>query len=74
MNGEIFDQTKEKPATFPLNRLIKGWQIGLTKCKKGGKMRLIIPSALAYSIRARAEKIPPNSILLFDIEVLDIKK
>ncbi len=74
ISGEIFDETKDKPATFPLNRLIKGWQLGLTKCKKGGKIRLIIPSALAYSIRARAEKIPPNSILLFDIEVLDIKK
>ena len=74
INGEIFDQSKDKPATFPLNRLIKGWQIGLTKCKKGGAIRLIIPSALAYSIRARADKIPPNSTLVFDIEVLDIKK
>jgi FKBP-type peptidyl-prolyl cis-trans isomerase len=74
MNGEVFDQSKEKPATFPLGRLIKGWQYGLTKCKKGGKIRLIIPSALAYSIRSRSEKIPPNSILIFDVEVLDIKK
>ncbi|HLK27484.1 MAG TPA: DUF3472 domain-containing protein [Puia sp.] len=74
IGGEIFDESKEKPATFPLNRLIKGWQIGLTKCRKGGKIRLIIPSALGYSIRARAEKIPPNSTLIFDVEVLDIKK
>ncbi|MBS1916991.1 MAG: DUF3472 domain-containing protein [Bacteroidetes bacterium] len=74
LNGETFDATKDKPATFPLNKLIKGWQYGLVKCKKGGKIRLIIPSALGYSIRARAEKIPPNSILLFDVEVLDIKK
>ena len=74
INGEVFDQSKDKPVTFPLSRLIKGWQIGLTKCRKGGKIRLIIPSAIAYSIRARSEKIPPNSILLFDVEVLDIKK
>ncbi|MBS1972928.1 MAG: DUF3472 domain-containing protein [Bacteroidetes bacterium] len=74
LGSKVFDETKEKPATFPLNRLIKGWQYGLTKCRKGGKIRLIIPSAFGYSIRARSEKIPPNSILVFDVEVLDIKK
>ena len=74
MNGEVFDESKDKPISFPLNRLIKGWQVGLTKCKKGGKIRLIIPSAMAYSIRSRSAKIPPNSILLFDVEVLEIKK
>jgi FKBP-type peptidyl-prolyl cis-trans isomerase FklB len=62
------------PATFPLNNLIKGWQIGLSLCKVGGKIRLIIPSGLAYSIRNRATEIPPNSILVFDITVLDVKK
>lgn len=72
-NGEIFDQTKEKPATFPLNRLIRGWQLGVPKLKTGGKIKLVIPSALAYSIRTRASKIPPNSILVFEIEVLDAK-
>jgi FKBP-type peptidyl-prolyl cis-trans isomerase len=70
-DGTIFDQTKDKPATFPLNRLIKGWQIGLPLCKVGGKIKLLIPSDLAYSIRTRAAKIPPNSILVFEIEVVD---
>lgn len=74
LNGESFDGTKEKPATFPLNRLIKGWQIGVPLCKVGGKIRLIIPSGLAYSIRTRSSKIPPNSILLFDIEVVEVKR
>ena len=69
----MFDQTKDKPAIFPLKRLIKGWQIGLTMCKVGGKIRLIIPSAIAYSIRSRSSKIPPNSVLVFDIEVLSAK-
>ncbi len=73
LNGEIFDQTKDKPATFPLNKLIKGWQIGLPVCKVGGKIHLIIPSALAYSIRTRSPQIPPNSVLVFDIEVVDVK-
>ncbi len=72
-DGLVFDQTKDKPAIFPLKRLIKGWQIGVPLCKVGGKIKLVIPSDLAYSIRTRAAKIPPNSILVFEIEVVDIK-
>lgn len=72
-DNSVFDQTKDKPATFPLNRLIKGWQIGVPLCKVGGKIKLIIPSNLAYSIRTRAAKIPPNSILVFEIEVVDAR-
>lgn len=72
-DGAVFDQTKEKPATFPLNRLIRGWQIGVPLCKVGGKTELIIPSGIAYGIRTRAAKIPPNSVLVFEIEVVDAK-
>lgn len=74
LNGGVFDSTEKEPATFPLNRLIKGWQLGLTQGNVGGKIRLIIPSGLAYSIRSRALEIPPNSILVFDIEVVGAKK
>ena len=73
LDGTLFDETKERPATFPLKRLIMGWQIGVPLAKVGGKIRLIIPSNLAYSIRTRAAKIPPNSILIFEIEVVDTK-
>jgi hypothetical protein len=73
LNGFVFDQTTDKPATFPLKRLIKGWQLGLPFCRQGGKIRLIIPSSLAYSIRNLGE-IPPNSPLVFDVEVLEIKR
>ena len=73
LNGEVFDETKDKPATFPLNRLIKGWQIAVPQCKVGGKIRLYIPSGLAYTIRSRSPKIPPNSVLVFDIEVVEAK-
>ena len=71
LDGSVFDETKDKPATFPLTRLIRGWQIGVPLCKVGGKIRLVIPSNLAYSIRTRSAKIPPNSILVFEIEVVD---
>ncbi|HEX2683889.1 MAG TPA: FKBP-type peptidyl-prolyl cis-trans isomerase [Ferruginibacter sp.] len=73
-DGSVFDQTKEKPATFPLGRLIKGWQLGLTQCRVGGKIRLYIPSGSAYGIRTLSTAIPPNSILVFDVEVLDAKE
>lgn len=72
-DGSIFDETKDKPATFPLKRLIMGWQIGVPLCKVGGKIKIVIPSNLAYSIRTRAAKIPPNSILVFEVEVVDAK-
>ena len=70
-DGTIFDQTKDSPRSFPLNRLIQGWQIGLPLLKEGGKIKLVIPSHLAYSIRTRSPKIPPNSTLVFEIEVVD---
>lgn len=73
-DGSVFDQTREKPATFPLKRLIKGWQVGLPLCKVGGKIRLVIPSGLAYTIRSRSKAIPPNSVLVFDIEVLAARR
>ena len=73
-DGSIFDQTTTQPATFPLQRLIRGWQLALPKCRVGGTIRIIIPSALAYSIRTRSKAIPPNSVLVFDIEVLSAKK
>jgi hypothetical protein len=71
-DGSVFDQTSDKPVTFPLKRLIRGWQQGLPLCKVGGKIKLVIPSDLAYSIRTMAVKIPPNSILVFEIEVVDV--
>ena len=72
-DGTVFDQTKEKPATFPLSRLIKGWQIAVPFCKVGGKISIVIPSAMAYTIRSRSKLIPSNSVLIFDIVVLGVK-
>jgi FKBP-type peptidyl-prolyl cis-trans isomerase FkpA len=73
-NGSVFDETKDKPATFPLARLIRGWQIGVPQCKVGGKIRLFIPSGSAYGIRTFATDIPPNSTLVFDVEVVEEKR
>ncbi|MCA6480156.1 MAG: DUF3472 domain-containing protein [Chitinophagaceae bacterium] len=73
-DGSIFDQTGTNPASFPLRRLIKGWQIGVPLGSVGSKIRIILPSGLAYGIRARSNKIVPNSILVFDIQVVGTRK
>lgn len=72
-DGSLVDEAKDKPAIFPLKRLIKAWQIAVPLCKVGGKIKIVLPSDLGYSIRTRAAKIPPNSILVFEIEVVDAK-
>jgi hypothetical protein len=70
-DGFVFDQTQESPITFPLNQLIKGWQIALPACKVGSKVKIVIPSGLAYSIRTISTRIIPNSILVFEVAVLN---
>ncbi len=71
--NEVISGSETESYTFALRSLIKAWQLAVPLIKTGGKIRLVIPSGLAYSIRTRAPKIPPNSILEFDVEVLDAK-
>ena len=54
--------------------MIKGWTEGLQLVKKGGKIKLVIPSELAYGDRGTPPKIPGGSTLVFDVELLDIVK
>lgn len=70
LDGTVFDGTKEEPATFPLARLIKGWQEGIPHFGKGGKGKLVIPPAIGYGPQGGGP-IPPNSILVFEIELVD---
>jgi FKBP-type peptidyl-prolyl cis-trans isomerase FkpA len=73
INGTIFDQTAtDKTASFPLNGLIRGWEIGIPLMKKGGKATFYIPSSLGYGNMATGP-IPANSVLIFDIELVNIK-
>jgi FKBP-type peptidyl-prolyl cis-trans isomerase len=73
-DGTKFDSSYDRgtPATCPLNRVIKGWTEGVGLMKVGAKHRLVIPPELAYGERGRPS-IPPNSTLVFDIELLGIK-
>jgi FKBP-type peptidyl-prolyl cis-trans isomerase len=72
-NGQIFDSSKGgQPATFPLGNLIPGWQEGVPMMRVGETWNFAIPSHLGYGDRA-AGPIPPNSTLLFEIQLLEIK-
>lgn len=73
-DGTIFQSSHDfgKPATFGLNQVIAGWTEGVPGMKVGGIRRLIIPSALAYGSARAAANIPPNSDLVFDIELISL--
>jgi len=70
-NGTVFDQSQQGGYTTALKNVIKGWQEGIPYFKKGGKGILLIPSSLGYGAQASG-KIPANSVLIFDIEVLEV--
>lgn len=73
LNREVFDgENKRKPITYKVNKLIMAWQEGMMYIKKGGKMKLISPPQLGYGDQ-ELDDIPKNSILLFDIEVKEVK-
>ncbi len=75
-DGKVFDasETHGGPATFPLNRVIPCWTEGVQMMKVGGKAHLVCPPAIAYGERGAPGAIPPNSTLVFDIELLAVEK
>lgn len=75
VDGTIFQSSRDtgQPATFGLYQVIEGWTKGVPGMKIGGTRRLIIPSAMAYGSRRAAANIPPNSDLVFDIELFEIQ-
>jgi FKBP-type peptidyl-prolyl cis-trans isomerase len=76
IDGTIFDSSVDRgsPTEFPLNRVIKGWTIGVGLMNVGSKYILYIPSELAYGTNPRqGGPIKPNEVLIFEVELLEIK-
>ena len=73
-DGTIFQSSKDtgQPISFSLDGVIKGWTQGVPGMKVGGTRRLLIPSALAYVEAGSGSSIPPNSDLVFDIELISV--
>ncbi len=74
VNGTIFDSSVQrgKPASFPLNQVIKGWTEGVQLMGTGSKWRFFIPPHLGYGDRQIGGTIGPNSTLIFDVELISI--
>lgn len=75
LNGTVFDSSVERgqPISFPLNAVIPGWTEGLQLMKVGDKFKFEIPSNLAYGPNSPSPAIPPNSTLVFEVELLGIE-
>lgn len=71
-DGTIFDQTTSATPLYSVTAFITGWQLGLPLIQEGGVIRLVIPSSLGYGC-TQAGTIPPNSILYFEIGLVDVQ-
>ena len=74
INGEVFDSSvvRDQPAEFPVSGVIAGWTEALQLMSVGTKLKLFVPSELAYGERGAGGSIPPFSTLVFEVELLDI--
>jgi len=71
-DNTIFDQQIVTPVVIPLTDVIDGWKIGIPLIRKGGSIKLIIPSSMGYGCKGLGV-VPPNSVLYFEIDLIDVQ-
>ena len=76
-NGTKFDSSRDRgkplPVTIGIGQVIKGWDEGVPGMKVGERRRLTIPSPAAYGMEGRPPTIPPDSTLIFDVELMGVE-
>jgi FKBP-type peptidyl-prolyl cis-trans isomerase FklB len=73
VDGIVFDQTKPgETHNLPANKVIPGWVEALSLMKEGDEWELVIPSALGYGAARAGDKIPPNQVLVFDLQLIAV--
>jgi len=75
IDGSVFDSSyeRDKPSTLEVRKVIKGWREALQLMKEGAKWELYIPPDLGYGKGGRDKRIPPNSALIFEVELLSVE-
>jgi FKBP-type peptidyl-prolyl cis-trans isomerase FklB len=76
IDGTVFDSSiaRGEPVVFPVGGVIAGWTEALQLMKEGDKYQLVIPAQLAYGAAGAGDKIGPNAVLVFDVELINIEK
>jgi FKBP-type peptidyl-prolyl cis-trans isomerase FklB len=74
INGTVFDDSRGQPREFPVSGVVKGWQEALPMMATGSKWKLFVPPGLGYGAMQRGPVIEPSSVLVFEIELVEITK
>ena len=74
INGTVFDDSRGQPREFPVSGVVQGWQEALPMMATGSKWKLYVPPSLGYGATPRGPVIEPNSVLVFEIELVEISK
>ncbi len=73
LDGTLIEDKSTTPVTVPLNQFIEGWRIAIPYLQKGGHMKMVVPSSLAYGCTGIPGTIPPNTPLYFDIVLVNVE-